>query len=196
MPLNSTLFLKSLLLASLTGALSAATGCTYGTEDDPAEDGADIDDGPDTSICPDYCGDVMSCAGGWGGGGQQYHSESMCEAECVDFIEGGGGCGSAASDYFTCAALINDCDDYALQFVAEVRRKRYFQWTQGNLPEESRYQLTVGRVFGDMFRGIGKIHMANIFLCDEGVYMLDATPGENRIWQASQDQDNLIFVDM
>ena len=88
----------------------------------------------------------------------------------------------------------HDCDDFAVQFMAEVRRKRYFQWKEGNLPVETKYPLTIGFCFGDMFRGISKTHAANICLCDEGVYILDATPGEKRMWLADKENDNLIFV--
>jgi hypothetical protein len=89
-----------------------------------------------------------------------------------------------------------DCDDFALQFVAEVRRKRYMQWASGKLPQDHQFPISIGRAFGDMFRGISKVHMANICLCQEGVYMLDATPGERRIWEAKPENDNLIYVDM
>ena len=89
-----------------------------------------------------------------------------------------------------------DCDDYALQFMAEVRRKRYFQWVNGKLPEDSRYPIAIGFAFGNMFRGISKVHAVNLCLCQEGVYLLDATPGERRIWEASSKQDNLIYLSM
>jgi hypothetical protein len=91
----------------------------------------------------------------------------------------------------------NDCDNFALQFLAECRRKRYFQWKAGNLPEEQRYSMTVGYVFGDMFRGIGKVHAANVVLDKEGdLYMLDATPTEKRMWRAKRENDNVLFVFM
>ena len=90
----------------------------------------------------------------------------------------------------------NDCDDFALQFVAETRRKRYFQWKQGNLPAESKFPIAMAFVFGDMFRGISKVHAANLCFCQEGIYMIDATPGEKRMWEACGDQDNIIFLFM
>jgi hypothetical protein len=90
----------------------------------------------------------------------------------------------------------HDCDDFAVQFMAEVRRKRYFQWKAGKLPEESRFPITIGFCFGDTFRGISKPHAANLCICAEGVYILDATPGEKRMWKAEAENDNLIFVFM
>jgi hypothetical protein len=91
----------------------------------------------------------------------------------------------------------NDCDNFALQFLAECRRKRYFQWKDGNLPEEEKYSMTIGFIFGDMFRGIRKSHAANIVLDKEShLYILDATPGENRIWMATPENDNVLFVFM
>jgi hypothetical protein len=91
----------------------------------------------------------------------------------------------------------NDCDNFALQFLAECRRKRYFQWKDGNLPLEQRYSVTVGYVFGDQFRGMGKLHAANLVVDKEGdVYILDATPGEKRMWKADPENDNVLFVFM
>lgn len=91
----------------------------------------------------------------------------------------------------------NDCDDFGLQFLAECRRKRYMQWKAGELPEDQRYPMSIGFVFGDMFRGMSKRHVANIALCnDSNIYIVDATPGENRMWQASAENDNILFVFM
>lgn len=91
----------------------------------------------------------------------------------------------------------NDCDNFALQFVAECRRKRYFQWKNGNLPESERFTLTIGQVFGDMFRGMSKLHKCCFAICnDDNIYMLDATPSENRIWKAVQADDNALYIDM
>jgi len=91
----------------------------------------------------------------------------------------------------------NDCDNFALQFLAECRRKRYFQWKDGNLPEDQRYSMTVGFVFGDMFRGIGKLHAANLVIDKENdVYILDSTPGEKRMWKVDPENDNIVFVFM
>lgn len=91
----------------------------------------------------------------------------------------------------------NDCDNFALQFLAECRRKRYFQWKEGNLPIEQRHSMAIGYVFGDMFRGISKVHAANVVLDKEGdIYILDATPAENRMWRAKAENDNVMFVFM
>jgi len=91
----------------------------------------------------------------------------------------------------------NDCDNFALQFLAECRRKRYFQWKEGKLPEDQKFSMAIGYIFGDMFRGIGKVHAANIVLDSEGdIYILDLTPGENRMWRAKPENDNVLFVFM
>ena len=91
--------------------------------------------------------------------------------------------------------LFNDCDDFALQFMVEVRRKRYFARMKGILPEEQRdYPVSIGFASGSQFRGISKYHAANICICQEGIYMLDATPYENRIWKADPKNDSIFFV--
>jgi hypothetical protein len=91
----------------------------------------------------------------------------------------------------------NDCDNFALQFLAECRRKRYFQWKEGNLPEEQRYSMTIGFVFMDQVRGMEMLHAANLVLDKEGdIYILDSTPQEKRMWIADPKNDNVLFVFM
>lgn len=91
----------------------------------------------------------------------------------------------------------NDCDDFSLQFHAECRRKRYFQWKNGNLPDDQKFPIAEGEAFGDMFRGISKIHKANLILCnDDKIYIIDATPMEKRMWEADPVNDNILFVSM
>jgi hypothetical protein len=91
----------------------------------------------------------------------------------------------------------NDCDNFALQFLAECRRKRYFQWKANKLPEEQRYSMTIGYAFVDRLGGIDKLHALNIVLGnDDEIYFVDLTPMENRIWKANPDGDNVLFVFM
>ena len=92
--------------------------------------------------------------------------------------------------------LFNDCDNFALQFLAESRRKRYFQWSRGNLPDEERFPISIGFGFGDEFRGQQKLHAVNVCVCPEGIHIIDTTPGENRVWKADKANDNLLFVFM
>ena len=88
----------------------------------------------------------------------------------------------------------NDCDDYALQFQAEVRRIRYFAWKEGRLPEEQRLPFAILFAAGTMFRGISKNHVTDLVLLQEGVHIVDMTPGEQRMWLATREQDDLYFV--
>ena len=91
----------------------------------------------------------------------------------------------------------NDCDNYALQFLAEARRKRYLQWIKGDLVVEQRWSVSLGFVFGNQFRGVGKLHAANLCLCEDGeFYVVDSTPQENRLWKADKENDNILFVFM
>lgn len=90
----------------------------------------------------------------------------------------------------------NDCDNFALQFLAESRRKRYMQWKQGNLPEDSKFPISIGFAFGNMFRGQSKLHAVNVCVCPDGVYIIDTIPSENRLWKADKANDNILFVFM
>lgn len=88
----------------------------------------------------------------------------------------------------------NDCDNFAAQFKEEVRRIRYFSWKQGNLPKDQRYPFAIFIVAGTMFREISKNHVANLVLLQEGIFIVDMTPGERRMWKASKENDDLYFV--
>jgi hypothetical protein len=90
----------------------------------------------------------------------------------------------------------NDCDDFTLQFLAEGRRKRYNQYMAGNLPENERFSIAMGFAFGDMTRGIDRLHCVNLFVCRDGIWLVDSTPNEKRIWEAKPENDNLLFVFM
>jgi len=93
----------------------------------------------------------------------------------------------------------NDCDNFALQFQAEVRRKRYLAYKTaqegGEVPEELRYPVAVAIAHGTMWRGMSKNHVANLFVCREGIYLADLTPMEKRYWKASSDNDKMLSVD-
>lgn len=94
---------------------------------------------------------------------------------------------------------INDCDNFALQFQAEVRRKRYLAYKTaqegGEVPEELRYPVAIAISHGTMWRGMSKNHVANLFVCQEGVYLADTTPMEKRYWKATAENDNILTVD-
>jgi hypothetical protein len=92
--------------------------------------------------------------------------------------------------------LFWDCDNFALQFLAEYRMNRYLAWKQGQIKKDEMFPKSVGFAFGNMFRGRPILHAANIAVCQEGVYIIDSTPSENRIWKADKKNDNLLFVFM
>jgi len=89
----------------------------------------------------------------------------------------------------------NDCDDFALQFLAESRRKQYFAYMKGSIARDSRIPMALFLAFGNQFRGIDTLHMANMAICDDGnIYMVDATPDANRIWRADAYNDNVLYI--
>ena len=89
----------------------------------------------------------------------------------------------------------NDCDDFALQFLAETRRKQYFAYKAGTIARDSRIPIAMFLGFGNKFRGINILHMLNIAICDDGeIYIVDATPSANRIWKADAYNNNVLYI--
>jgi len=89
----------------------------------------------------------------------------------------------------------NDCDDFALQFMAEVRRKRYFSYVKGIVKREDRIPLAIFNAFGNQFRGMQILHMLNAVICDDGnIYFIDSSPDANRIWKANNYDNNVLFI--
>ncbi|RMG99213.1 MAG: hypothetical protein D6705_03890 [Deltaproteobacteria bacterium] len=98
---------------ALLVACMPASACS--AEDIFGDGGTGTTGGPDASMCPDYCRNVMTCNAGWGGGMRQYASRNECEFDCRSFVEEGGACGMAAESYFACAASIDDCAEYGME---------------------------------------------------------------------------------
>jgi len=92
-----------------------------------------------------------------------------------------------------------ECDFFALQFQAETRHKRYLAHMrareQGEVSEELKYPVPMAIAWGDMFRGKSENHVANLFVCEEGIRLADAMPMEKRYWKASSDNDNMFTID-
>ena len=86
-----------------------------------------------------------------------------------------------------------DCDDFALQFLAEYRRKWLDNWKKY---VESPYPAAVGMIFCDRVRGMDMLHQVNIAFCQDAVYIIDTTPMANRLWKASSQTDNIIMLYM
>ena len=93
----------------------------------------------------------------------------------------------------------NDCDNFALQAQAETRWKRYLAYMRaleetGEVPDDLKYPCGVALAHGDMWRGQSKNHKANLFVCDEGIYMADFMPMEKRHWKANAENDNIYKI--
>ena len=72
-----------------------------------------------------------------------------------------------------------DCDDYALQQHAIVKREM---------------NLAFGEAFGTKFEGVNVYHSLNIAVCDEGPFLID--PKKRKIWKPSATMDNILWVRM
>lgn len=73
-----------------------------------------------------------------------------------------------------------DCDDYALQLHAEIKRKR-MGWA-------------FGEAFGSKIRGWPRYHVLNICCTMSGVLLIE--PKTDEMWQPNPTADNLLFVRM
>lgn len=88
----------------------------------------------------------------------------------------------------------HDCDNFSKQFVAEVERKRYLAYEEGMVPKDQQFQLALGIAVGKKFRGIPKHHVTAVAVCQDGVFLVDTTPYENRMWQATPEKDAVYFI--
>lgn len=70
-----------------------------------------------------------------------------------------------------------DCDDFALQLHAKV--KRFANWS-------------FGEVFANKVQGWSKLHNLNICCCQEGVFLIE--PRKETIWNADAINDNILWV--
>jgi hypothetical protein len=89
---------------------------------------------------------------------------------------------------------INDCDDFALQLHADIKRVRSFMAEYQQIPQEEWVSWAFGEVFGDKFRGMSMKHAANICATQEGMFLIE--PREDRIWLANSNNDNIYFIKM
>ena len=90
----------------------------------------------------------------------------------------------------------NDCDNFALFFLAEVRKKLYDQYMNNELESDQLFPWAMGIAICTMTRGMDTTHAVNIVVCEEGIYIFDKTPDSNRFWKASKEMDNPIIVYM
>ena len=86
---------------------------------------------------------------------------------------------------------INDCDDFALQLNADIKRMRAFDGEAGKIPKDQWYPWAFGEVFGTKFNGWPLGHSANICLCQEGIFLIE--PQNDQIWLADGPPDDLIL---
>ena len=89
---------------------------------------------------------------------------------------------------------INDCDDFALQLHASVKRMRGKLAEDGKLDPSEQYPWAFGEVIGMQFRGRSFLHSQNICICQDGVYLVE--PQEDRTWIADSKNDTVFFVRM
>jgi hypothetical protein len=85
-----------------------------------------------------------------------------------------------------------DCDDYALELHAWV--KRYRRGLSDSLPPGERYHWAFGEVLGTCFRGVEQIHSINICVAEEGIFFIE--PQTYEVWKGSPQRDNPLMIKM
>ena len=81
---------------------------------------------------------------------------------------------------------IADCDDFALQLHAEVKRLCNTAGLGVHWP--------FGEAFGLKWQGLVEQHTANIAVTLTGIYLIE--PQTNEIWQADSNKDQILLVKM
>ena len=88
---------------------------------------------------------------------------------------------------------INDCDDYALQLHAEIKRMRSLLAQGGSIPDNEQVSWAFGECAGTMFRGISIYHMLNICYCEEGgIILIDGI--DLKTWNATPENDQVYYM--
>jgi hypothetical protein len=85
---------------------------------------------------------------------------------------------------------INDCDDFALQLNADIKRMRAYDGEAGKIPKDQWHPWAFGEVFGTKFNGWSNAHSANICMCREGIYLIE--PQTDEIWEAEPPDDIIL----
>lgn len=85
-----------------------------------------------------------------------------------------------------------DCDDYALQANAFVKRNRIE--LSDTLPMDENYHLAFGEAFGPMVRGLETPHTLNICVAEEGVFLVE--PQTYEYWHPQQGLDEILLMKM
>jgi len=89
---------------------------------------------------------------------------------------------------------INECEEIARWFCAQVADRQLDQLQAGLLPVDLRYSLALGEAMGDRIRGEARDHTLNVFLTEDTVMLLDMQTGA--YWPAVRGEDNIFFVRM
>jgi hypothetical protein len=85
-----------------------------------------------------------------------------------------------------------DCDDYALLLHSFVKRHRIS--LSESLSAAESYHWAFGEAFGRKLNRIETPHSVNIFLAEEGLYLLE--PQTYETWKASAANDDVLIVKM
>lgn len=89
---------------------------------------------------------------------------------------------------------LQDCDDFALQLHAAIKRARVWEVGANKVPREEWLPYVFGEILGYEFRGMQYNHAINIVICKEGVYLIE--PQDDRMWEATSNNDRPYFVRM
>ena len=89
---------------------------------------------------------------------------------------------------------VADCDDFALQLHADIKRVRSFMAACGQIPREQWAPWAFGETMGRRFAGSPRVHAINICVTSESVLLIE--PQKDAIWEAHPERDDPFFVKM
>ena len=84
-----------------------------------------------------------------------------------------------------------DCDDYSLGLHFHVRAYRAQEYKAGKVKDDEVYPYAFGQIWGSEMMGVRSPHAVNVFVCNEGVYLIEpqngnilkADPRRDKAWE-------------
>ena len=89
---------------------------------------------------------------------------------------------------------IHECEEFSLQLVAELRRRRAEKAVAGMIPKNELLNWPFGFVFGTRFAGRDLDHWMGITHTRQGLWLIE--PQTDAIWTPSRDRDQVLFLFM
>jgi hypothetical protein len=94
--------------------------------------------------------------------------------------------------HMTYIANIQECEEFALQLHAEIKRKRGAQAADGKIPSKEWKSWAIGECFAIKVGNVRAAHNLNIVACEEGVFLIE--PQTKQISRMDPNKDTILLV--